>query len=193
MKILKTVLLAGSLAALALQASVATAADANVVGTFVADVGKSRISTGMNRCGRDKSKAFGHVITLYDDGTFQEGLDLTGDDVADVQTSGLWKEPKEGYIAMIYSGDISQGSLGAGAWGALFQSFETSLREQCEDASINIQYATVTVKKQWLKLNKKRTRGEVATEIHAYAQGGYVNPGKAKRSVHAKGAFELAK
>lgn len=191
MKILKTVLLAGGLAALTLQASGAVA-DPGVVGTFVADVGKSRISTGMNGCGRDKARAYGHTITLYDDGTFEEGLDLTGDDVADVQTSGLWEEPREGYIAMIYSGDISQGSPGLGAWGALFQSFETSLREQCEDASVNIQYATVTVKKQWLKLNRKRNRGEVASDIQAYAQGGYVNPGKAKRVVHAKGVFTLA-
>lgn len=189
MKTMKTAVLAGCFCAV-----FATAAQAgpNVVGTFVADVGKSKLTASMKGCGKSAAKPFGHKITLYDNGTFQEDIDLNGDDVADSVTTGLWAEPRPNKIGMIYDGDIALGTGGTGGWAALLNETEASLRQECTDNSVGVLLATVKVKKLSLSLNKRRDRVVFTSEIEAYAQGGFTGIGAVHLSAHAKGNYQIA-
>ncbi len=162
---------------------------ASEVATFRADVGQSRIVTAMNGCGDEKTKPWSHRITFYDDLTFVEGMDLNDDGLYDIQARGVWQEPREGYIAMMFDGDITQGSSGLGGWTAVFQSLESALREQCGDNSVKVLYATVSMKEQWLKLNKARNRGEMLEDMRAYALGSQAGTGKVRRTVKATGDY----
>jgi hypothetical protein len=187
MKIIKTMMLSGCISAFV--ASSAQAISVPVIGTFRADVGKSTLSLSMHGCGKVVTKAFGHTITLYSDGTFQQAIDLNGDTVSDVSTSGIWEEPREGEISMLYDGDISEGAAGAGAWGEVFRTFEGSLREQCKDISVNVLAATMSVKKLSMKINKKRNQASMSSEIDAYAKGVGSGTGKFSGKVNASGDF----
>lgn len=191
MKIVKMAVLAGCLG-VALVSSAQATTIPNVVATFVADVGKSRLSSSMKGCGRTATKPFGHKITLYDNGTFEQDIDLNGDDVADSVTTGLWVEPRPGKIAMIYDGDIALGAGGTGGWAALFSQAEASLRQQCTDNSVGVLLGTVYTKRLSLTLNKQRNRAVFASEIDAYAQGGFTGIGAVRLIAHAKGNYQTA-
>ncbi len=162
---------------------------ASEVATFRAGVGKSQITSAMDGCGSQKTKPWSHRIVFYDDHTFMEGMDLNDDGGYDVQARGVWEEPREGYIAMIFDGDITQGSGGATGWAAVLQSMETTLREQCSDNSVKVLYATVSMKEQWLKLNKARNQAEMLEETRAYALGSQAGTGKVRRTVRASGDY----
>lgn len=191
MRTMKAAVLAGCLGVTLVSSAQATTIP-NVVATFLADVGKSRLSSSMKGCGRSAAKPFGHKITLYDNGTFQEDIDLNGDDVADSVTTGLWSEPRAGKIAMIYDGDIALGAGGTGGWAALFTQAEASLRLECTDNSVGVLLSTVKVKKLSITLNKQRNRAVFASEIDAYAQGGFTGIGAVRLVAHAKGNYQTA-
>jgi hypothetical protein len=191
MKSVRAAILAGCLGVALISSAQATAIP-NVVGTFVADVGKSRLVSAMKGCKRSATKPFGHKITLYDNGTFKQEIDLNGDDIADSVTTGLWVEPRPGKIAMIYDGDIALGAGGTGGWAALLGEAEASLRQQCTDNSVGVLLGTIYAKRLSLTLNKQRDRAVFASEIDAYAQGGFTGIGAVRLAAHAKGNYQAA-
>lgn len=190
MKIFRTVMLSGC-AYLFAASSVHAEIPAPFSGTFREDPGGSKLSLSMGGCGRTEAKAYSHSITLYSDYTFQQAMDLDDDDVSDVTTSGVWVQQREGEISLLYDGDLSQGTAGTGAWGEVLRKFESELREQCRDATANVLVATVDVKKLSMKLNKKRTRATISSEITGYAMNRRGDARKFTSKMNASGSFKV--
>lgn len=188
MKSFKTTILGSCLLALSVSAVHAGPA---VVGTFVADPGKTDMFFTMASCSKAKELVYGHTITLLEDGTFEQALDLDGAQPAspDLVMYGAWSEPKPGRIEMLYQGDITEGADGLESWGSLITLAQQSLKPACNNLDIRLQYATVRVNKLTLHLNGKGDRGSLQVDIDSYGTGSSTRPGKIGINMKAKGAF----
>jgi hypothetical protein len=190
MKLSKTTILGSCLLALSVSAAHAGPA---VVGTFVADPGKTDLFFTMASCSKAKELVYGHTITLWQDGTFEQALDLDGAQPAnpDLVLYGAWSEPKPGRIEMLYDGDVTEGATGPESWGWLITLAQQSLKPACNNLDIRLQNATVRVKTLTLQLNGKGKgdRGTLQVNIDSYGTGSSTRPGKIGINMKAKGAF----
>lgn len=186
---------AGLLAAVGITAAALTlnvqAQGSTVYGSFVADPGKSQMTTMRKGCGSRKEQAYYHQIELMSDNKFVESIYISGIHTPDLSLTGRWSETKPNRVLLSYDGALNEGADGDNTgWAVLLGDIERQLSEQCEVAGMSLISAATRLKANTLKVNRSGTKAKLKLNLKSRSEGGYTKPKAAARIVSAQGKYE---